>query len=189
MQLLKLDWLVGLVLSENITTPWLHLASWNLPNYQINWESKMEPSVAKTENMCQLDPSGRCHPEVHPKYLISTQKWAWKSKKKAGNGQNCTAKFSPKKLFFPIFSLPIFLACPRCTFWTPNFYGELWFHRDLTKTDLPLFKISGNFPIDQNMIEANAQYCAKTKGPKIKMHKINIEVHGLRTNFHLSILI
>ena len=26
----------GLVLTENITTPWLHLASWNLPDSQIS---------------------------------------------------------------------------------------------------------------------------------------------------------
>ena len=32
---------------ENNATLWLHLASWNLPDSQISWESKMEPSVAK----------------------------------------------------------------------------------------------------------------------------------------------
>ena len=32
--------------SGNITTSWLHLASWNLPDSQLSWESKMEPSVA-----------------------------------------------------------------------------------------------------------------------------------------------
>ena len=35
------------VIAGNITTLWLHLASWNLPGSQLNWESKMEPSVAK----------------------------------------------------------------------------------------------------------------------------------------------
>ena len=34
------------VLSGNITTSWLHLASWNLLNSQLCQESKMEPSVA-----------------------------------------------------------------------------------------------------------------------------------------------
>ena len=34
------------VLSGNITTSWLHIASWNLPDSQLCWESKMEPSVA-----------------------------------------------------------------------------------------------------------------------------------------------
>ena len=33
-------------LSGYITTSWLHLASWNLPDSQLSWESKMEPSVA-----------------------------------------------------------------------------------------------------------------------------------------------
>ena len=32
--------------SGNNTTSWLHLASWNLPDSQLSWESKMEPSVA-----------------------------------------------------------------------------------------------------------------------------------------------
>ena len=32
---------------ENNTTLWLHLASWNLPDSQISWESIMEQSVAK----------------------------------------------------------------------------------------------------------------------------------------------
>ena len=32
--------------SENQATLWLHLASWNLPDSQLSWESKMEPSVA-----------------------------------------------------------------------------------------------------------------------------------------------
>ena len=32
--------------SDNNATSWLHLASWNLPDSQLSWESKMEPSVA-----------------------------------------------------------------------------------------------------------------------------------------------
>ena len=37
---------------ENNATLWLHLASWNLPDSQLSWESKMEPSVAtcKSDN-------------------------------------------------------------------------------------------------------------------------------------------
>ena len=31
--------------SDNNATLWLHLASWNLPDSQLSWESKMEPSV------------------------------------------------------------------------------------------------------------------------------------------------
>ena len=40
MEVLKLDWVVGRVgsvgsvLAENNTTSWLHLASWNLPDFQ-----------------------------------------------------------------------------------------------------------------------------------------------------------
>ena len=38
-------WLAGSV-SDYSTTSWLHLASWNLPDPQLSWESKMEPRVA-----------------------------------------------------------------------------------------------------------------------------------------------
>ena len=37
------------ILTGNNTTLWLHLASWNLPDFQPSWKSKMEPSVATTE--------------------------------------------------------------------------------------------------------------------------------------------
>ena len=36
----------ALVLTKNNATSWLHLARWNLPDSQLSWESKMEPSVA-----------------------------------------------------------------------------------------------------------------------------------------------
>ena len=36
------------LLVHNKATSWLHLASWNLPDSQLSWESKMEPSVAKS---------------------------------------------------------------------------------------------------------------------------------------------
>ena len=35
------------VLTGSNTTSWLHLASWNLPDFQLSWKSKMELSVAK----------------------------------------------------------------------------------------------------------------------------------------------
>ena len=56
---------------------------------------------------------------------------------------------------------------------------------------LPLFNIfrkSLIFFTNSNRIEAIAQNCAQTKCPTIKMHNTNFEVHGLRTNLHLSIL-
>ena len=76
--------------------------------------------------MCQLDPSGRCYPEAHPKYLVSTQKWAYKSQKKSQKWpklrkkEDCVQQNSPPLnfVFSSDFSLPIFLATPRCTFWT-----------------------------------------------------------------------
>ena len=38
---------VGGWFHQNNATSWLHLASWNLPDSQLSWVSKMEPSVAK----------------------------------------------------------------------------------------------------------------------------------------------
>ena len=40
----ELGWVV--VLIGNITTPWVHLASWNLPDSQLSSVSKIELSVA-----------------------------------------------------------------------------------------------------------------------------------------------
>ena len=34
---------------DHKATLWLHLASWNLPNSQLSWESKMEPKCGKKE--------------------------------------------------------------------------------------------------------------------------------------------
>ena len=36
----------GWFLSGNISTLWLHLASWYLPDSQLSWESKMKLSLA-----------------------------------------------------------------------------------------------------------------------------------------------
>ena len=58
--------------------------------------------------MLQLDPPGQWHPKVHPKLLLSSQKWARKNKKKvkiAKNGQkkgDFVRKKTPiRKLFSP----------------------------------------------------------------------------------------
>ena len=145
---------------------------------------------AKTENVCQLDPSGRCYPEAHPKYLVSTQKWAYKSQKKSQKWPKLRKK--EDFVFSSDFPLPIFLATPRCTFWTNELLLGTVVSWDMTETDLPLFGILSkkfNFFTDQNMIKAIAQLCAKTKGPMIKMNKINFEVHGLMTNLHLLIYV
>ena len=73
-----------------------------------------------------------------------------------------------------------------------NFNLGICFHGDMRETKPPLFRIlskSFNLFTDPNMIEAIAQNCAQTKGPTIKMNKTNFEVHRLRTNLHLLILI
>ena len=41
-------WVAGwLIPLENTTTTWLHLASWNLQDSELSWESKMEPECGK----------------------------------------------------------------------------------------------------------------------------------------------
>ena len=36
---------------ENNGTLWLNIVNWNLPDSQLSWESKMEPSVAKLSDL------------------------------------------------------------------------------------------------------------------------------------------
>ena len=45
---------------NNITTLWLHLASWNLLDFQLNWKSKMEPSVAIIPLRGSILQAGNC---------------------------------------------------------------------------------------------------------------------------------
>ena len=49
-------WVAGWFLTENIATLWLHLASWDLLDFQLSRESKMEQSVAisniQISNLC-----------------------------------------------------------------------------------------------------------------------------------------
>ena len=47
-----LTWSAEWVLTRNNAPPWLHLASWNWPDSQLSWESKMKPSVA-IKMLCQ----------------------------------------------------------------------------------------------------------------------------------------
>ena len=44
-------WLAGWLKSDYSTNLWLHLASWNLPDSQLSWVSKMEPSVAISKEL------------------------------------------------------------------------------------------------------------------------------------------
>ena len=52
------------VLSGNNTTSWLHLAGWNLPDSQLSWESKMEPSVAISPAWLGLAELGTAQPQL-----------------------------------------------------------------------------------------------------------------------------
>ena len=45
---------------DHDATLWLHLASWNLPDSQFGWESKMEPSVAIQHRQTLCPPSPSC---------------------------------------------------------------------------------------------------------------------------------
>ena len=63
--------------------------------------------------MLQLDPPGQCHPEVYPKYLLSTQKWARKNKKrpKVAKKVILLVKIRPLENVFYAFS-PVHLLGP-----------------------------------------------------------------------------
>ena len=50
---LTAGWLAGPV-SDYSTTLWLHLASWNLPDSQLSWESKMEPECGNFLNLFKI---------------------------------------------------------------------------------------------------------------------------------------
>ena len=62
----------------------------------------------------------------------------------------------------------------------------------MTETKSPIFTIfikNIKFFTDQDMIEAIAQNCAKTKAPTKKINKVNFEAHVTRIIFHLLTLI
>ena len=66
----------------------------------------------------------------------------------------------------------------KVRFGPPNFNRGLRFHGDLTETKLPIFTIfikNINFFTDQDMIEAIAQNCAKTKAPTKKLIKSTLK--------------
>ena len=113
-----------------------------------------QKSLWYTKNILQLDPPLQCHPEVHPKCLLSTKKLArenQKMSKTAKKGWFCLSKC----VFFRLFSnpscWPVREVCSRPI----NFNRGFWFHGDMTETKPPLFRIfSKNFNIftNQNMI-------------------------------------
>ena len=80
-----------------------------------------QKSQWKTLNMIQLDPPGQRHPEVHPKYLLSTQIWTRKNQKRAKTAKRsqkrwfCSSKFPPWKMFFSPFPScwPVQEICSR----------------------------------------------------------------------------
>ena len=66
--------------------------------------------------MLKLDPPGQCHPDVHPKYLLSTQKWAGKKQKRSKTAQSSqkvdfVRQNLPLRKFFYAFS-PVHLLGP-----------------------------------------------------------------------------
>ena len=77
--------------------------------------------------MLQLDPPGQCHPDVHPKYLLSTQKWAGKNQKRSKTVQSSqkvdfVRQNSPlRKCFLRLFSCPSSQPVRAGRFAPPNF--------------------------------------------------------------------
>ena len=150
----------------------------------------------------QFDPFSCWQPEVHPTYLVSTQKWPKNSQKMAKTAKK--SKKLPKKDDFAQQNLPLRNDFSRLfshtsswpvwdvRFGPPNFNRGLHFHGDMTEAKLPIFTIfhkNINFFTDQDMIEAIAQNCAKTKAPTKKIDKIKFEEHRQRSVFHLLTLI
>ena len=122
-------------------------------------------------------------PKNGPERTQKGQKWPKSAKK----GWLCSSKFPPST-FFLAFS-PNDLAGPSTRFvFDPKIYRGSCFHGDMTET-FRIFSKNFNFFTDTSLMKAIAQNCAQTKGPTIKMNKTNFEVHGLRTNLHLLILI
>ena len=73
--------------------------------------------------MLQLDPPGQCHPDVHPKFLLSTQKWAGKKQKRSKTAKSSQklillVKIRPLENVFFAFS-PVHLVGP----WKTTFGG------------------------------------------------------------------
>ena len=94
--------------------------------------------------------------------------------------------------YFRLFSHPSSCPVREARFGPLNFDCGLCFHGDMTETKSPFFTIfekNFNFFTDQDMIQAIAQNCAKTKAPTKKIDKINFEEHGLRSVFHQLTLI
>ena len=54
---------------HNHATLWLHLASWNLLDFQLSWKSKMEPSVAKRHDNIKILKHSSYLLEVHNIFL------------------------------------------------------------------------------------------------------------------------
>ena len=77
--------------------------------------------------MLQLDPPGQCHPDVHPKYLLSTQKYARKNQKskkrpKVAKKGDFARQISPcRKCFLRLFSCPSSRPVRDSCFTPPNF--------------------------------------------------------------------
>ena len=74
-------------------------------------ENALKQLKKNTLNMFQLDPPGQCQPEVHPKCLFSTQKWARKNKKRPKKRVILFVKIPPLKNVLYAFS-PIHFVGP-----------------------------------------------------------------------------
>ena len=77
--------------------------------------------------MLQLDPPGQCHPAVHPKYLLSSQKWARKNRirsktvKSSQKGDFARQNSPLRKWFLRLFSCPSSRPVRAGRFPPPNF--------------------------------------------------------------------
>ena len=127
-------------------------------------------------------------PGIYPKIAKNRKK----KPKIANKWVICTAKFASKEGSSAFLFESIFLACLKRAIWTPKILSEtLFLWRYVWNNVAPFHNISQkcNFFTDQDMIEAIAQNCAKTKAPTKKIDKVNFEAHVTRIIFHLLTLI
>ena len=155
--------------------------------------AKNYKKIAKNDNetlkiYCNLTPIvvGNLRSIQHTWYLPKNgskiaKKWQKRpknSKKMAKMGDFAQQNVPLRNDYFRLFSHPSSCPVREARFGPPNFDCGLCFHGDMTETKLPFFTIfvkNNNFFTDQDMIEAIAQNCAKTKAPTKKLIKSTLK--------------
>ena len=128
--------------------------------------------------MLQLDPPGQCHPEVHPRCLLSTQRLAGKnqkSSKTAKKGYFVRQNSLLRKCFLCLF--PVHLVClsERFVLDPKTLIGEYVLMEIWPKQNWPFSEFLTKHSI-LSPIKIWYKWSLKiahTTGPTVKMHKTN----------------